>query len=235
MNIRSQLICAWCGPAFAVLFAGGGFLIGGFLPPHSPSALAPEIASIYADSLGRIRLGMVLAMYATGFYGAWVAAIFVLMRRIEGTQAPVLSIVQLVSGTTGITVFLLPPLFWLTAAFRTENTPELILALNDYGWIYLTFVVAPFIFQYLALGLVVLQDNAPQPLLPRWMGYLAIWSAIIFIPAGTIPFFKAGPFAWNGFIAFWLPAGTFFATIFVMTFQFVRAIRNTAYQRPAST
>lgn len=233
MNIQSQLLCAWCGPAFAILFGVGGFLIGGFLPPHLPAAAASDIATLYADNLGRIRLGMVIAMYATGFYGAWVASIYVLMRRIEGDQAPVLSMTQVISGATGISVFLLPPLFWLTASFRTAPDQGLVQALNDFGWIYLTFVVAPFIFQYLALGLVVLQDRAPQPLLPRWLGYLAIWAAVIFIPAGTIPFFKSGPFAWNGFIAFWLPACTFFATIFIMTFQFVRAIRNTEYASSA--
>lgn len=233
MNTRTQLLCAWSGPVFAVLFGLGWFVVASFLPPHLPAAGAEDIATIYAQDLNRIRIGMVLSMYASGFYGPWVALIYVLMRRIEGRAAPVLSMTQLISGTMGILVFLLPPMLWIAAAFRPERDAALVLALNDTAWLYLTMVVSPFIFQYLALGLAVLADERAQPLLPRWLGYFAIWAAVIFIPAGMIAFFKSGPFAWNGFIGFWLPACTFFASIFVFTVYFARAVRNTQYPAAA--
>tara|TARA_R110000787_G_scaffold12074_22_gene39300 strand:+ start:456 stop:1154 length:699 start_codon:yes stop_codon:yes gene_type:complete len=231
MNIRTQILCAWCGPAFAVLFGLGFFLTAGFLPPHPPAASAQDIANIYADGDLQIRAGMMLGMYATGFYGPWTAIMYVLMRRIEGNKAPVLSLSQLISGTLGVTVFLLPCMIWTVAAFRSESSPEIIQMLNDFAWLFLTVVVAPFIFQYLAFGMAVLQDDKPQPLIPRWLGYFTIWAAIIFIPAGMIPFFKTGVFAWTGIIAFWLPAGTFFVSLFIMAHYFVRAIRNQAYEQ----
>lgn len=231
MNTRMQLLCAWSGPAFAVLLGLGWVLLAGYLPPHSPAASAEEIASIYSANSLNIRAGMMLGMFATGFYAPWSVLMYVLMRRIEADHAPVLSLTQLVSGALGITVFLLPAMVWTVAAFRPDTNPEIILVLNDFAWLFLTVVVAPFVFQYLTFGLAVLQDPKAQPLIPRWLGYFTVWAAVIFIPACLIPFFKSGPFAWTGFIAFWLPAGTFFVSLFIMSVYFVRAVRNAGYER----
>jgi hypothetical protein len=50
--------------------------------------------------------------------------------------------------------------------------------------------------------------------------------AILVIPAGVVPFFKSGPFAWNGAFAFFLPLAVFATWIAVMTILLRRAIDN---------
>jgi hypothetical protein len=40
---------------------------------------------------------------------------------------------------------------------------------------------------------------------------------VLLFPAVLIPFFKTGPFAWQGALEFWLAAGVFFGWIVVMT------------------
>lgn len=143
MNTRMQLLCAWSGPAFVLLLGLGWVGLAGYLPPHSPSASAQEIAAIYFRDSLNIRVGMMIGMFATGFYVPWSTLIYVLMRRIEGTDQPVLSLTQLISGALGTTVFLVPAMIWTVAAFRVDNDPEIIRILNDFGWIFLTVVVPP--------------------------------------------------------------------------------------------
>jgi hypothetical protein len=50
--------------------------------------------------------------------------------------------------------------------------------------------------------------------------------ALVFVPAALIPFFKTGPFAWNGVLSFWLPVGLFVVWLFVMWSVLTKAIRS---------
>lgn len=52
-----------------------------------------------------------------------------------------------------------------------------------------------------------------------------IWVVILFLPAGIITLFKTGPFAWDGLIAFWIPALVFFICAFAMCALLLKAIR----------
>ena len=40
-------------------------------------------------------------------------------------------------------------------------------------------------------------------MLPRWLGWFNLWAQIIYLPGILIPYFKSGPLAWNGLLAFW--------------------------------
>jgi hypothetical protein len=48
----------------------------------------------------------------------------------------------------------------------------------------------------------------------------------VFVPAALIPFFKTGPFAWNGVLSFWLPVGLFVVWLFVMVLAVTQSIRS---------
>lgn len=78
--------------------------------------------------------------------------------------------------------------------------------------------------QNLAIGLCSLGDNNNR--YPRWIGFVNFWIAILFLPGVLLPFFKSGPFAWNGLIGFWLVAFAFFGWIIMMWWSTVRAIKN---------
>lgn len=229
MNSKFILMCTWSGLAFGAVFVLGWFLIACFLPPHLPSSTAQEIADIYFKNGTQIRAGMMFSMMATGFYAPWVAVLYIVLKRIEGDEAPVMAITQIVSGTVGLIVFCLPPMIWTAASFRLGRDPELILVLNDLAWLILTTIISPFIIQNLAIGIGILRDTALKPLMPRWLGYFNIWAAIIYVPAVLIPFFQSGPFAWNGILGFWLPASTFFCTIIVMTIFCRKSLMNKNY------
>ena len=71
-------------------------------------------------------------------------------------------------------------------------------------------------------------DCGKQPVFPRWVGYFNFWVGLLFVPGGMITFFKSGPFAWNGIIAFWIPASVFGTWFLVMTPMLLKAIQQQA-------
>lgn len=96
--------------------------------------------------------------------------------------------------------------------------------LNDLGWLVIIPAFPTFIAQFVAIAFGVLQDNGPQPVFPRWAAFFNMWVALLFIPGGFAFFFRTGPFAWNGLLAFWVAASAFFAWLLVMTWLVLRAI-----------
>ncbi len=220
MNTRNQLLCAWSGFGFALLFMTGFWLIAGFVPPPSPDASATDIAALYQQHTWQIRLGQFLMMGSSGLILPFVAAISIQMRRMEGSP-PILTYTQLASGAVGAVFLILPCLIWTTAAYRPERSPELIQLLNDLGWIVLLMPFTSFVVQNFAIGLAVLGDQGELQVFPRWVGFFSMWVGVMFIPGGLLTFFKHGPFAWNGLFAFWIPLLVFFCWYLVM-FVFLR-------------
>jgi hypothetical protein len=125
-------------------------------------------------------------------------------------------------------LFLLPGLVWTAAAFRPERPPDITQAFNDFAWIV---TVMPFMLavtQNLALGFTIISDKQPEPIFPRWVGFFNLWVALLFLPGGLLTFFKVGPFAWNGILAFWVPACVFGPWFFVISISVMRAARRQA-------
>jgi hypothetical protein len=223
MNMSSHRLCAWSGVAFMVLFSIGWVAIARFLPPPSPSLTGGEVADFYRSNLFTIRLGLVLSQASLVFYLFWVASISSQLKRIEGVS-PILSETQLIGGAGGCAAILIACLVWGAVSFRPDRPPELTLMLNDFGWIVFTTTFAPFMTQDFAIAWAIFADKSKTPLYPRWVGYFNIWTPLLFVPAGLILFFKTGPFAWNGILAFWIPLTIFFIWMIVMTVMTLKAM-----------
>ncbi|NKI16582.1 hypothetical protein HCU74_04005 [Spongiibacter sp. KMU-166] len=218
-----QRFSAWCGPAFDVFFISGWCFIAGLFPPQAATASGAEIAAFYADGTNNIRAGLLLAMASCTLYIPWVVVISAQMKRIKNVS-PLLVQTQNLSGTAGLLFFLIPVMIWLTATFRPERDPELILLINDLGWLMFTITFAPFVCQLFAFALAVLGDNSENPLFPRWAAYFNFWVAVSFIPAMLIIYFKTGPFAWTGLIGLWIPLILFSVWIWVMFYLLLKAM-----------
>ena len=228
MNARSQILCAWCGILCPIFMFIGLWPAAGFFPPHLPTASAAEIAAIYARDAVGIRFGMIVIMLAGAMYMPFTAAITAQMRRIEHARTPVLTYTQLGCGVATILLFLIPALIWSVAAFRPERPAEITQALNDLGWF---FFVMPFVLgftQNLALGFTIIGDRRPKPVFPRWLGFFNFWIAVLFVPGCLLTFFKTGPFAWNGLIAFWIPAAIFGPWFWVVSIYVIKAAKQQA-------
>ncbi len=216
---------AWSGIPFVTLFVVGMVPFADFVPPPSPADSAEQIAAIFREHTNAIRVGLVLVFVATIlflFYGAELAH---QTRRIAGASRA-LCYVQIASVSAAVLIIDLPVMLWWTAAFRPERPAEFLRLLNDVGWMIFIGGFVPYVAWAIAVGLAILSDVTPEPVFPRWSGYLSIFVALVQVPPVMLVFVKTGPFAWDGLISWWLPAIDFFAWIVVMMVLTATAARQ---------
>jgi hypothetical protein len=214
---------AWSGAAMIVgVFVG--LLIAGFLPPPSPDASPADIAALFRDDTTRIRIGAVIMMLTWTLWVTFGASVSLMIRRME-PDLPVVSYASLALAGGSYVINLLIALTWAVAAFRpNELGDDVLIAMNDFAWFLVVFTVVPFILWMALIASTMFRDKSARPIYPRWMAYFTLWSALLLFPALMIPFFKDGPFAWNGLLAFWLPLVVFGVWYFVLVVQTARAI-----------
>ena len=215
MNRNSQLLAVWSGPLFCLLFAIGLVALAQFIPPPTAHDTLAQIVALYGRHTDRLRAGLVLMLIAAAFFAPWSAVITVQLKRIEGRYSP-MAYTQLVCGAVNVMVILFPVIVMIVAAFRPYRHPELTQTLNDLAWIPFVMVFSAVLVQALAIGIAII-NGGDQDVMPRWAAYFNFWIAVLLFPAVLIPFFKTGPFAWQGALEFWLAAAVFFGWIVVMT------------------
>ena len=224
MNKGMQQFGACCSFVSMGLFFAG-LISAGFLPALAPSLTPPQLAEIYKANQTGILLGGLLIVIASGFCGPFVAEIFLQLRRMEGAR-PIGAFGQLASGIANIQFFIFPGLLFVLAAYRPDRPVESLSTLNDLAWIVTMLPWTVGAMQCVCIGWAVLaHGNATTPY-PRWVGYFNIWIAIGMASSSFIPFFKVGPFAWNGIVGFWIPAGVFGLWELVMGIVTLRAVNR---------
>jgi hypothetical protein len=225
MNKTAQRVCIYCGPVMLVVWLAG-FVIAHYIPPPHASASAHAIQSTFVHHTFRIRLGMVMTLFAVALLVPFSAAISAQMRRIEGPHQ-VLAATQVTSGAVLSLEFIVPVMVWLTAAYRPSAiTPATIRMLDDMGWIMFVAVISSVIVQIASISFAVFLDKRPEPIFPRWYGYLNAWVAVLLAPAGIIVFFHHGAFTWRGLVGFFVPLTVYCIWMFSTTAMLIRALRR---------
>ena len=210
----------WCAVAYLVLLFIGWGAVAGFLPPTHPLDDARQIGQLYDADFTRIRIGMVIVMFAALVFVPFVAVMAQYISRIEGGPG-VLTYTFLLGGAGNMVLTFYPAIWWLTAAFRPERAPELIQLMNDLAWLQFLGGVTIYLAMPLAVMVASLADNSERPAFPRWCGYANGFVAIAILPDQLLFFFKEGPFAWNGLFGIWLPI-VFFCSFFLVNFVALR-------------
>ena len=224
MNVSLQRFGACCAFVSAGLFLTG-LLVAGFLPALAPSLTPTELAAIYKRDQAGILFGGLLIVIAAGFCGPFVAAIFLQLRRMEGAR-PIGAFGQLASGIANIQFFIFPGLLFIVTAYRPDRPVDTLSALNDLQWVITMVPWTVGAMQCVCIGWAILaHGNATTPY-PRWLGYFNVWIAIGMASSSLIPFFKVGPFAWNGVVGFWIPAAVFGLWELTMGIMTLRAVNR---------
>lgn len=235
MNRRAQLACLAGGPLLALSFLVGSILIGRFLPPFvAPGDSAQMVAQLYVQRADFVRAGAFITILGMTLLVPYATAIAVQFRRTEGGY-PILTYVQVATGAVCTSVVICMCMFWAVAAYRPGDTaPDVTRALNDIAYFFFVFMFPPFSLWVLAIGAAILMHpDDGEPVYPRWVAYFNIWTAMLFIPAGMIAFFKRGPFAWNGILALYMPLAVFFVWMAIMCVYTVRNVNRGAHYRGA--
>ncbi|MDZ7784650.1 MAG: hypothetical protein U5K56_17495 [Halioglobus sp.] len=195
-----------------LLYVIGMFVIAGFLPPPSPGLSEAEVVAFYRENHTSIITGLTMSLVGTGCMLSTAALIGSVFLSESEEGFPFFAVMQGLCAVVTVLFTAFPHFIWLAAAFRIERSPELIALLHDMGWIMWATPSWAFSFQLICVGVCGLRDKRPQPFLPRWMSYLALWVAIGIVYTPLVPFFTtSGPFAWDGLFSFWV---AFFSPIF---------------------
>lgn len=221
MNIyidpKNQMLGVWCGAIFLACFAIGMAFVAPLVPPPSPAHDAEAIRAFFADNATRIKIGCFITMMGAGFQVPLFVTLLCQMARME-RGLPFLGLSQLAIGSFNCSYYILGPVIWVTAAFRPEGAATVIQALNDLGWMVYFFIISPAIVVNIAIAIAIFRDYNKQPILPRWLAYVNIWVAVCFLPEGIMPFFREGPFAWNGVISFWVVIAAYFTWMITLMY-----------------
>jgi hypothetical protein len=205
---RIEMFGVWCGVGYLVLLFAGWGGMAGFLPPTAPSADADRIAELYHSDFTRIRIGMLVTMFAALVFIPFAAVISRYIARIEG-NAGVLTYTFLLGAAGNMVLTFYPAVWWLTAAFRPDRDAGLIRLMNDMAWLQFLGGISMYLAMPLAIMVASLCDKNPQPAFPRWSGYANGWLALTLLPDQLLFFFKKGVFAWNGVFGIWVPVVVF--------------------------
>lgn len=198
---------AWSAVA-ALVMTFGGMLVAGWLPPPHPGDSAAEVGMYYRTHADAIRVASIMIFIGGVLLLPYVAVVSVYVNRMEGGRGP-LGYLQLVSGVLGPIAFIVPSFLWAAAAFDPGRADEITKVLHDAAWLAFIAGIWTFVVQNVAIGTTVFTDRHADPVLPRWLGYMAFWSALLFMPSCLVLFFHHGPFGWNGIFTFWLAAAAF--------------------------
>jgi hypothetical protein len=204
----------------------GFAVLAGFWPPPSEHLSAVAITRYFHDQGNELRVGMVLMVVGAPFYYVWSAVLSKIISRIEGPMG-VLSTIELLGGLLTAWVTVMPAVIWLTASLRPETrSPQTVQTLYDLGWIFFDLTFACSLLQNLGLGFAILRDQRTEPLFPQWVAWVSFLTAATYVPLVLVPFFKTGPFAWQGLISFWAVFVMFFVLIAVVTPYAWKALRR---------
>lgn len=222
-------LSVFAGPLWGTLFFIALWPLMHIFPPYSPMNSAAQVAAHVREYQTGYLVGGILLMTASAIVWPFIAIILLYLKKIERGFPLWTTVTALVFTYGQVTVFLCGLAFTM-AAFRPDASDELIRAWSDLGMFLLVIPAIPGTTQYLATGAIILQDDRPRPILPRWYGYLNIWTGILSAPGAVVGLFKIGPFAWNGVAAFWIPAVVFGVWITATQIVLLSAIKRNVLQ-----
>ncbi len=226
-SAKWQMVGALAGPVqILTLSLAMSPLLANFQPPPSPLLSAQEIADVYRANADGILTGAIVMIFSGALKLPFVAALSAEMRRMEGSYAP-LSYTQLIGGALSSAPYFIGSVIMASAAFRVDRSPEVLMALNDLVWLFLMLPFGNNIMQLLPLAALTLGSKAPKPRLPRWLGYLSLLVALVFIPCVLILYHKSGPLAWDGAVPFWAGLAGHGVWTLAITFVLVKAALRT--------
>ncbi|BBZ74824.1 hypothetical protein MANY_01610 [Mycolicibacterium anyangense] len=226
----SLKIGLWCNWIFLALTVIGWLGIAHFIAP-ARADLGLDATKVWFTETHRwgVIVGCTLFYIAAGFLTPGSIVFGIMLSRVEGRH-PLWSITTAVCGVFISLIIFFNCCAWIVAAYRPETGSDVIQSWYDWawfafllGWIYLTF-------EMVATGVVELMDDRPQPLIPRWFTWLTLAGAVSIITASGPAFFKSGPFAYHGLLAFYMPVVVWGAYIAGTTWFMLQDLKRSADQ-----
>jgi hypothetical protein len=198
---RDVWIVFWIVPAFYTLFGLIFFALARVMPPPRPDITTAQKADFFSTHGTTIQIGFALLILVVG--GAGVANGIVMFHMKRMTVGSVFAYAYMGSMAVGaLPGCLLVAFCFLVATLRPDRDPELLGFLYDLGLLSYVGSLGCFSAAYFAFAIAILYDK--NNIFPKWLAYVSVWQIVTEILAVPVFASKAGPFAWNGSISFWM-------------------------------
>lgn len=227
MKSGTMRLCAFAGQVAVTLLFIGMWPLMNIIPPLAPSTPTAEVAAFYRDNATGMIVGGIFVMGSSVLIFPFMAGLATFLKKIEGPVSPWTYSLLMVASYGFVTLFLCGLMF-TAAAYRPGFSDETIHIISDLAFFLLVIPAIPGCIQNMIIGIAVLGDKRAQPVFPRWVGYVNVWTGVLSLPGCVVALFKVGPFAWNGVLAFWLPAIVFGIWINVNFWAMLNAIKRDA-------
>jgi hypothetical protein len=225
MNKTLELMCAHSILVCCFFLALGFFGVAGWMPLVPPEMTADALSAMFEDDRMRIKFGATLLGFSSMFYWSFAAAVATQLKRIEGRHSPMTRLEMVASNGTAMAIMFLAFLI-LSMTYRPDIEPTALQLANDFMWLVFVGLYPPGVMQNLAIGFAILSDKNEKKIYPRWVAFVNLWVAFLFLPGGYIAFFSEGPFSWDGILGFWPVGIGFFLWAVVMWYWTVKAIQS---------
>jgi hypothetical protein len=198
---RDVWIVFWIVPAFYTAFGVIFFALTRTMPPPRPDITTDQMVLFFEHHRTTIQVGFGLLILIVG--GAGIANGIVMYHMKRMSTGSVLAYSYMGGMAVGaLPGCLLVAVCFLTATFRPGRNPELMAFLYDLGLLSYVGSLGCFSVAYFAFAIAILYDR--NEIFPKWLAYISVWQIVTEILAVPVFVSKAGPFAWNGSISFWM-------------------------------
>ena len=198
---RDLWVVFWIFPAFFGLFGVIFVLLGRVIPPPRPDITTAQKVEWFHAHATTIQIGF--AAVCVVFGGAAIANGYVSYQMKRMSSGPTFAYAYMGAMAVGtVPGLLLVAICFLAATFRADRQPRLVGMLYDLGMLSFNGSLGCFSTAYLAFAIAILYDR--NRIFPKWLAYLSIWQIVTEFIATQMWVARAGAFAWNGSIAFWL-------------------------------
>lgn len=219
----------WFFPAWYGVFGVIICLLARVTPPPRPDITPADKVAFFADHGLTIRIGFCLLLILLGGAAMTNGLVAYHMKRM--TVGSVFAYGYIGGmGVGALPGFLLVAVCFLTATFRTARDPAQVSLLYDLGMLSYNGSLGCFTAAYLVLAIAILYDK--NDIFPKWFGYVTIWQIITEVIATQMYVFDAGPFAWNGSLAFWWSVVVFSIWLSALIFVLQQATSREVADEP---
>lgn len=203
---RDLNITFWIFPSFFGVFGLVFVVLLRVIPPPRPDVGPEYIVAFFDAHHTTILVG--LALLCAIFGGAAIANGYVAYQMRRMSSGPTFAYVYMGGMAVGTLpgMLLVAVCFW-AATFRPDREPRIVALLYDVGMLSFNGSLGCFATAYLAFALAILYDR--NGIFAKWLAYMSIWQIVTEVIATQMWVLAAGPFAWNGSIAFWLAVVVF--------------------------
>ena len=177
------------------------FLVTRTQPPPEPALDSAGIVQWFNDRHYGLIYGFAIVFIVGGATAIMNATLAYTMRRMSVSRAFAYSYLVIYALAT------LPGMFLLgiastVGAMRPDRPPEIMSWIYDLAFLSFEGTMGVFLIGSLIWMLAVLLDE--NRVFPKWFAYLNLCNALTEVVIAPAWIFKAGPFAWDGVIAWWI-------------------------------